>query len=628
MIGNFLVSAGHNPVESSPTFQVRESEISFQAVVDPYARADFFLSFSNEGVEIEEAFVTFLSAALADAGQGRQVQDAVRQDQHDASPPAAVGGRAAADRQHPAVAGHLGGRRHLRVEGDSRFPGDTFSELYFQVIDGTSGEGLFVAPQKSDLTYNGQYRAYRDFGDDHNLEMGVSYAYGHNGTSATNTTQLENVHLVYRWKPLQGQPYRSFILRSEYFWSQREQPDGKQDAQGFFVAGDYQLGRRWFTGARYEFADRATDATLRDNGVAATLTFMPSEFSLLRAEYRYREYAPGDHGQRGLPPAPVRHRRPRRPSILRSRMKRIAHRPRFAPALTASPALAAVQIVTTLQDFASIAGAVGGDRVETFALAKGYQDPHFVDAKPSFVLQLSRADLLIVAGLELEIGYLPPLIDQSRNEKIHPGRARLPRRLDRLRHPRAARPASVTRAMGDVHPFGNPHYWTDPENGRVIARSIAARLAKLDPAGAAEYDGEPRRLRGEADRGTEGWEAALGAVRRHQGRHLPQLLAELRQALQARRGRPRRAQARHPAVAGAHPRDHQPDPGEEDPGHPHRAVLRPQDPDSDRREDRRALVIFIPSVGGMPEIDGLLRPLRLRRQAPGRRARGKKGGPR
>ena len=96
--------------------------------------------------------------------------------------------------------------------------------------------------------------------------------------------------------------------------------------------------------------------------------------------------------------------------------------------------------MTSLQDFASIAEAIGGDRVEAFALAKGYQDPHFVDAKPSFILKLSRADLLIVAGLELEIGYLPPLIDQSRNEKIHPGSAGLSRRLGRVRHPPAPDP--------------------------------------------------------------------------------------------------------------------------------------------------------------------------------------------
>jgi zinc/manganese transport system substrate-binding protein len=152
----------------------------------------------------------------------------------------------------------------------------------------------------------------------------------------------------------------------------------------------------------------------------------------------------------------------------------------------AAAAAAKLRIVTSLQDLASIAQAIGGDRVEAASLAKGYQDPHFVDAKPSFVLLLSRADLLIVAGLELEIGYLPPLIDQSRNPKIHPGS---PGYLDAsigcdiLQRPTT----QVTRAMGDVHPYGNPHYWTDPENGRVIARGVAARLSELDPPGRDAY---------------------------------------------------------------------------------------------------------------------------------------------
>ncbi len=149
-------------------------------------------------------------------------------------------------------------------------------------------------------------------------------------------------------------------------------------------------------------------------------------------------------------------------------------------------ALAKLRIVTTLQDFAALAQEVGGDRVETLALAKGYQDPHFVDAKPSFVLQLSRADLLIVAGLELEVGYLPPLVDQSRNPKLRPGS---PGHLDASQGCEIlGRPSgAVSRAMGDVHPYGNPHYWTDPENGRRIARAIAARLSELDAAGAPDF---------------------------------------------------------------------------------------------------------------------------------------------
>jgi ABC-type Zn uptake system ZnuABC Zn-binding protein ZnuA len=158
-----------------------------------------------------------------------------------------------------------------------------------------------------------------------------------------------------------------------------------------------------------------------------------------------------------------------------------------AALLAAAPAAAKIRVVSSLDDFTAIAEAIGGDRIETSTLARGYQDPHFVDPKPSFVLKLSRADLLIAAGLELEIGYLPPLIDQSRNDKIHPGN---PGYLDAsigcdiLQRPTT----QVTRAMGDVHPFGNPHYWTDPNNGKVIARAIAAKLSELDPAGKATYD--------------------------------------------------------------------------------------------------------------------------------------------
>jgi len=159
----------------------------------------------------------------------------------------------------------------------------------------------------------------------------------------------------------------------------------------------------------------------------------------------------------------------------------------FSSLLFSSPAEARkLKVVTTLSDFASLAQTIGGDRVDTDSIAKGYQDPHFVEPKPSFILKLHDADVLIVAGLELEIGYLPPLLDQARNEKIRPtGAGYLDASVgcDILDRPTGV----VTRAMGDVHPYGNPHYWLDPNNGRVIARAIAAKLGALDPAGAADY---------------------------------------------------------------------------------------------------------------------------------------------
>lgn len=156
--------------------------------------------------------------------------------------------------------------------------------------------------------------------------------------------------------------------------------------------------------------------------------------------------------------------------------------------LSSPPALAAgkLKVVTTLSDLASLAQTIGGDRVDAESIAKGYQDPHFVEPKPSFILKLHAADMLIAAGLELEIGYLPPLLDQARNDAIRQsGKAYLDASIgcEILEKPTTL----VTRAMGDVHPYGNPHYWLDPNNGRVIARAIAAKLSELDPAGADAY---------------------------------------------------------------------------------------------------------------------------------------------
>jgi len=149
-------------------------------------------------------------------------------------------------------------------------------------------------------------------------------------------------------------------------------------------------------------------------------------------------------------------------------------------ALARPQGFAALKVVTTTEDLASLAREVGGDKVQVDALAKGYQDPHFVDPKPSFILQVSRADLLIAVGRELEIGWLPPLITSSRNAKIQPGASGY---LDASQNVRILEIPSgqITRAMGDVHPSGNPHYWLDPDNGRKIAASIRDKLSEMSP---------------------------------------------------------------------------------------------------------------------------------------------------
>jgi zinc/manganese transport system substrate-binding protein len=149
-------------------------------------------------------------------------------------------------------------------------------------------------------------------------------------------------------------------------------------------------------------------------------------------------------------------------------------------------ASAQIKVITSTQDLASIAQEIGGDKISVESLAKGYQDPHFVEAKPSFIIKLHQADLLIVVGRELEIGWLPPLITQSRNAKIQVGSAGY---LDASLTAKILEipTGQITRAMGDVHPLGNPHYWLDPDNGRRVAQAIQKKLTELSRGDAAYF---------------------------------------------------------------------------------------------------------------------------------------------
>src|SRR6202158_645053 len=200
------------------------------------------------------------------------------------------------------------------------------------------------------------------------------------------------------------------------------------------------------------------------------------------------------------------------------------HRCSFGPRLTAvftalafsmsllgpliARADAELKVITATTDLAALAKEVGGDKIEVESIARGYQDPHFVEAKPSFLLKLRKADLLIVVGLELEIGWLPPLITQSGNPKIQ---VSAPGYLDASRFARILEipTGQVTRAEGDVHPLGNPHYWLDPENGLRIAKGIEDKLNEMRPGDstyfAERYASFEQRLK-QAD---ERWEAEM-----------------------------------------------------------------------------------------------------------------------
>jgi ABC-type Zn uptake system ZnuABC Zn-binding protein ZnuA len=178
----------------------------------------------------------------------------------------------------------------------------------------------------------------------------------------------------------------------------------------------------------------------------------------------------------------------------------------------ARPANAAVNVVASTEDLAALTREVGGDKVKVEAIGRGYQDPHFVEAKPSFILKLHAADLLVLVGRELEIGWLPPLIQQSRNAKVQVNAAGY---LDASLTARILEipTGEITRAMGDVHPLGNPHYWLDPDNGRRIAKALAAKFSEMQPANAAAFAQHYADFDKRLAAAEKGWEAKMAPYR-------------------------------------------------------------------------------------------------------------------
>ena len=168
-----------------------------------------------------------------------------------------------------------------------------------------------------------------------------------------------------------------------------------------------------------------------------------------------------------------------------------------------SPAYARLNVVATLPDFGALATAVGGDKVDVTVLAKATEDPHFVDARPSFVVKLRDADVLIEGGAELEMGWLPPLLQNARNEKIAtgaPGRVVASQGLRLMNVP-----TDVTRAAGDVHALGNPHYMIDPIIAKTVAAHIAQAFGACDAANAATYEANEKAFEATIDAKLQEW---------------------------------------------------------------------------------------------------------------------------
>jgi hypothetical protein len=290
VVGNFLGAAGHNDSpDAPPSLEMSEAEASFQAVVDPYARADFFLTFGPEEVGIEEGFITFPTVPgglLLKVGKMRDAFGKVN----------AMHSHALPWTDRPLVVENLeGGEEGLSDSGISvakLIPNRLlFLEATGQVYRGESA--VFSAPTRGDLAYLGRLRAFRDLGESMNLDLGGSIAYGHNGATADSTTRLVGADLTFRWRPLRRAIYRRFLARTELVWSRREGEGPAQDAFGMYAQADYQFARRWFAGARYDYSERAADSGLLDKGGSLLLTWWPSEFSQIRGQLRRTEFAEG-----------------------------------------------------------------------------------------------------------------------------------------------------------------------------------------------------------------------------------------------------------------------------------------------------------------------------------------------
>lgn len=183
----------------------------------------------------------------------------------------------------------------------------------------------------------------------------------------------------------------------------------------------------------------------------------------------------------------------------------------IAIAATGASASAQIRVVATTPDLASVAKEIGGDKVSVVALAKPTEDPHYVDAKPSHIVTLNRADALIEGGAELELGWLPPLLENSRNSKISagaPGRIVASDGVKMLEIP-----TSFDRSKGDVHSLGNPHFMIDPVTVKIIARNIAGHFAQIDPKNAATYNGNLTRFNTRLDAKYAAWQKELAPYR-------------------------------------------------------------------------------------------------------------------
>ncbi len=288
MIGDFLGAAGNSAHRPTPSFEMHESELALQAILDPYARADFFLSFGEQGVNLEEGYITFPALKggfQLRVGKMRAAFGKVNTLHNHVLP--------WTDRPlvtQNLVAGEDGiNDAGLALSRIFAGPNQIFLEGTAQVFRGDSGD-LFHSYKRNDVSTVEHLRAYRDITESTNLELGASYSRGHSVLGPDVIDQLYGIDATVRWKPLRRSIYHSFIGRGEFIWSRIGLPKTTTPF-GFYVSSDYQFARRWFVGGRFDRSERLQDlALLQDTGGSLVLTYWPSEFSQIRGQLRRTRY--------------------------------------------------------------------------------------------------------------------------------------------------------------------------------------------------------------------------------------------------------------------------------------------------------------------------------------------------
>ncbi len=318
-IGDFIgaLGPGTTPAiggaQPYPGFSMHETELGFQAIVDPYARADFFLSFSEQGVDLEEGYMTFTglpAGFVVRAGKMRAAFGKVNAMHNHVLPwvdrpvmtYSLVGGEDGIDDAGVSVEHILPAPKGIFLDATGQvFRGDS----------GTPASPLFASSRHSDVSMVAHLRGYGDLSESTNLDLGLSYSRGHNASGfgpgfvpgypqipppvgPDFLTNLYGYDATLRWKPLRRAIYHSFIARSEGVWSQRQQLPFTQRSFGMYASAEYQFARRWFVGGRYDYSQRPTDQNLLDKGFSTVLTYWPSEFAQIRGQFRRTQYGEGN----------------------------------------------------------------------------------------------------------------------------------------------------------------------------------------------------------------------------------------------------------------------------------------------------------------------------------------------